>query len=233
MNEQEAKEPIKLYLDDDDEPFKVATPPLTFQFNTIALPDGPHRLRVEASNGLAPPTIKEIPFTVRNGVAVSVSGLEAQQTIAGQVQMVINAYAGSTEVDFEPRQAETPQPIPTWAWVLFLGVLAWTMFYVINPTLAPRGGEAVAQIDDRALGERIFADTCARCHGEIGQGLSPTVPALKDAAMAVAKDPDRLLAKVATGTRIVPVSEGPPPEGKQVIMPPWGPRLTNEEIVAV
>ena len=118
MADREPPEPIKLYLDDDDTPFRVAPPPLTFQFNTIALPDGPHKLRIEASNGLAPPTLKEIPFVVRNGVAITASGLEPGQTIAGQVQMVINAYAGNTEIDFEPRRAETPQPIPTWAWVV-------------------------------------------------------------------------------------------------------------------
>ena len=116
MMEREAKEPIKIYLDDSEEPFKVAHPPLRFSLSTIPLADGAHTLRVEASNGLAPPTIKEIPFRVRNGVAVTVSGLEPGQTIGGQVELIVNAYAGNTEVDFEPRRAETPQPIPTWAW---------------------------------------------------------------------------------------------------------------------
>ncbi len=128
---------IRLYLDDDKEPFKTARPPLRFQFSTLHLADGQHRLRVEAHNGLAGESIKEIPFHVRNGVAITVSGIEPNQEIAGQVGLIINAYAGNTEIDFEPSRAETPQPVPTWAWLIFLVIVAWTMFYVLNPATKP------------------------------------------------------------------------------------------------
>ncbi|MFV1959037.1 MAG: c-type cytochrome, partial [Planctomycetota bacterium] len=218
--EQGPSEPIRLYLDDDTEPFKVASAPLTFQFNTIALPDGRHRLRVEAPNGLAPPTVREIPFVVRNGVALTVSGLADGQTIAGQVQLLINAYAGSTEVEFEPKRAETPQPIPTWAWVLLLAIVAWSLFYVFNPTV--QGPDAQASIVRPTVltGDRIFMDTCARCHGEDGRGERPKVPPLRDANLALAVTPAPLLIKVTAGD---PGS----------MMPEWGTRLTNEEIVSV
>jgi mono/diheme cytochrome c family protein len=220
MVEREHSEPIKLYLDDDAEPFKIAPAPLTFQFNTIALPDGPHRLRIEASNGLAPPTLKVIPFTVRNGVAITVSGLEKEQTIAGQVQMVINAYAGSTEVDFQPRRAETPQPIPTWAWVVFLAVIAWTMYYVVTPQVESSASVEMARHHSPEEGARVYSDTCARCHGETGLGLAPKVPPLLDAQIALAPTPAPLLMKVTAST-----------QGS--MMPEWGTRLTNEEIVGV
>jgi mono/diheme cytochrome c family protein/ketosteroid isomerase-like protein len=226
----EAKEPLKLYLDDDKEPFKVAYPPLRFHFNTIALPDGPHKLRVEASNGLAPPTIREIPFHVRNGVAISIYGLEQQQTIGGQVELIINAYAGNTEVDFEPRRAETPQPIPTWAWVVFLAVTAWAMFYVLNPTIVPRDATASssAVVANPTKGHQLFVDTCARCHGEDGDGRREgpgdagfVVPPLRDNVVALEETPLRLLDRVVTGV----------PENS--MMPAWGPRLSNEEILSV
>ncbi len=231
MREQEAKEPIRIYLDDNEEPFKVAHPPLRFSLSTIPMADGPHTLRVEASNGLAPPTIKEIPFRVRNGVAVTVSGLEPGQTIGGQVELIVNAYAGNTEVDFEPRRAETPQPIPTWAWVLSLGVLAWTLFYIFNPARPPRDAAAKTFTVDRTLGERLYMDACARCHDENGTGrrsaLNPDeflVKKLRDTPnLAVDESPYKLLFKVVTGVR----STG------DVLMPAWGPRFTNEEIVAV
>ncbi len=231
MNDQEAEDPIKIYLDDAEEPFKVAEPPLRFSLTTIALADGEHRLRVEAPNGLAPPTIKEIPFRVRNGVAVTVSGLEPNQTIGGQVELIVNAYAGNTEVDFEPRRAETPQPIPTWAWVLSLAVLAWTMFYVFNPARPPRDAASKPFRVDRELGERLYMDTCARCHGEDGTGQRESgnpdnfiVKKLRNTPnLAISETPYKLLFKVVTGTR----STG------EVQMPAWGPRLTNEEIVAV
>jgi mono/diheme cytochrome c family protein len=231
MRADEAKEPIKIYLDEEQEPFKVAHPPLRFSFSTIHLADGPHILRVEASNGLAPPTIKEIPFRVRNGVAVTVSGLEEGQTIGGQVELIVNAYAGNTEVDFEPRRAETPQPIPTWAWVLLLAIGAWTLFYVFNPARPPRDASASTFEIGRTVGERIYMDTCARCHGEHGDGRlrqgshsDYIVKKLRDTPnLAVAETPYRLLFKVVTGID----SSGP------ISMPAWGPRLTNEEIVAV
>lgn len=228
---EETSEPVKIYLDDQDEPFKTATPPLRFSFSTIHLADGEHTLRVEASNGLAPPTQKHIPFRVRNGVAVTVSGLEPNQTIGGQVELIVNAYAGNTEVDFEPRRAETPQPVPTWAWVLTLAVLAWTLFYLFNPVRAPRNASAHVLDVGHDLGQRLYMDTCARCHGEDGTGLkvegSETnylVKRLRDTPnLAVAESPYKLLFKVVTGT----------PTSGDVHMPAWGPRLTNEEIVAV
>ncbi|MDA1195020.1 MAG: c-type cytochrome [Planctomycetota bacterium] len=227
----EAKEPIKIYLDEQKEPFKVDYPPLRFPLSTLPLADGAHVLRVEASNGLAPPTIKEIPFRVRNGVAVTVSGLEPNQTIGGQVELIVNAYAGNTEVDFEPRRAETPQPVPTWAWVLFLGILVWTLFYLVNPVQPPRAATATTFDVGREFGEQLYMDTCARCHGEDGRGLlmantsdNYVVKKLRDTPrLALDETPYKLLFKVVTGTN----STG------GVQMPPWGPRLTNEELVAV
>ena len=227
----DTKEPLKIYLDDNQEPFKVDHPPLRFPLSTLPLADGEHVLRVEASNGLAPPTIKEIPFRVRNGVAVTVSGLEPEQTVAGQVELIVNAYAGNTEVDFEPRRAETPQPIPTWAWVLFLGVTVWSLFYLLNPVRPPRVAAATTFEVGRDLGERLYMDTCARCHGEDGRGKLAEasddnyfVKKLRDTPrLALDETPYKLLFKVVTGTRA----------SGNVQMPPWGPRMTNEEIVAV
>ena len=220
-----AKEPIKLFLDDQPEPFKVAEPPIRFRFSTIHLPDGPHTLRIEASNGLAPPTIKSIPFSVRNGVALSLSGLEPDQTIGGQVELIINAYAGNTEVDFEPKQAETPQPIPTWAWVLLLAVMSWSLYYLVTPHRPEAGDTFDVVRPTPALGQRIYTDTCARCHGEDGRGRETpdgkmTVAALRNTKeLAVARNPFKLLSRVVTG---VPGTQ----------MPAWGPLLSNEEIVA-
>ncbi len=131
-------------------------------------------------------------------------------------------------MDFEPRRAETPQPIPTWAWVLFLAVTAWTMFYVFNPVPQRRDASAQSAVSLANAGERVYVDTCARCHGEDGLGLRDPfdpgitpVKRLRDTrTLAVAEHPYALLTKIVTG---VPGTQ----------MPAWGPRLTNEELVAV
>ncbi|MBL9085712.1 MAG: hypothetical protein JNM10_01085 [Planctomycetia bacterium] len=189
---------IRLYLDEDKEPFKTARPPLRFQFSTLHLADGPHRLRVEAHNGLAGESIKEIPFHVRNGVAITVSGIEPNQEIAGQVGLIINAYAGNTEIDFEPSRAETPQPVPTWAWLIFLVIVAWTMFYVLNPATKPVA-TASAGISP-TVGERVYVDVCAKCHGEDGKGDARLGPAqLVDSAMVLTPDPTDLVSWVVGG----------------------------------
>ncbi len=220
------KSDIKIYLDDSTEPFKTAQPPVRFPFSTINLPDGPHVLRIEASNGLAPPSVKEIPFRVRNGVALSVSGLEPEQTIGGQVELIVNAYAGNTEVDFEPGKAETPRPVPTWAWVVLLGITAWSLFYMFNPNRPPREAAAALRRPSWEMGKQVYVNTCARCHGEDGLGRKSSVgdkgvARLRETpTLAVAQTPFRLLKKVSMGVH-----------GTQ--MPAWGQLLSNEEIVSV
>ena len=194
---------IRLYLDDDKEPFKTARPPLRFQFSTLHLADGPHRLRVEAHNGLAGDSIKEIAFHVRNGVAITITGLEPGQEIAGQVGVIVNAYAGNTEIDFEPSRAETPAPIPTWAWLIFLAIVAWTMFFLLNPT-QKQDQLATAGVSAHA-GERVYLDVCAKCHQESGLGVPGLGPApLKDSETVLDAEPLELISFVAAG----PIPEG-------------------------
>jgi len=223
---------IRLYLDDDKEPFKTARPPLRFQFSTLHLADGPHRLRIEAHNGLAGESVREVPFQVRNGVAITVSGLEAGQEIAGQVGVIINAYAGNTEVDFEPSRAETPQPIPTWAWLIFLAIIAWTMFYVLNPHPAPAvAGSARVSPD---AGERVYLDTCAKCHQETGLGAPGLGPAaLKDNDRVLDADPTELVSYVAAGPLPEDSPNGVPARPRMKMLPFGPPKLTNLEFVAV
>lgn len=224
---------IRLYLDDDKEPFKTARPPLRFQFSTLHLADGAHRLRIEAHNGLAGESVREVPFNVRNGVAITVSGLNPGQEIAGQVGVIINAYAGNTEVDFEPSRAETPQPIPTWAWLIFLAIVAWTMFYVLNPH--PRPAVAGSARASEGTGQRVYLDTCAKCHQEDGLGAPGLGPAvLKDNDRVLDVDPIELVSYVAAGPLPEDSTAGGAPARPRMKMLPFGPpKLSNLEFVAV
>ena len=44
----------------------------------------------------------------------------------------VNAYGGTSAVDWEPSQAETPAPPPTWAWVLLILAVAFGVFYGVQ-----------------------------------------------------------------------------------------------------
>ncbi len=50
----------------------------------------------------------------------------------GKIPILINAYGGSGETVWEPLRAETPAPIPTWAWVLFIVIVAFGAFYGVR-----------------------------------------------------------------------------------------------------
>src|SRR5262249_56555454 len=96
----------------------------------------------------------------------------------------------------EPQRAETPAPIPTWAWVLFLVVVAWGMWYVATelrayqasqvastttPSQAPIAPGAPAGVGQPAwavLGEQVYGNKCSACHqltGEVLPGVFPPV----------------------------------------------------------
>ncbi len=127
--------------------------------------------------------------------------------------------SGATLGLFEPERPVGSRPVPTWAWALLLGLNAWLLAYL----LAPTPGQGSAPADPRraaSMGARLYGDACARCHGEDGNGALPRVPALRDGTRATAADALHLLQVVVVGA----------PGG---MMPAWGVRLTNEELIAV
>src|SRR5262245_3543385 len=121
---------IEVFLDDEAVPRYRLEPPAPLELDTQGLVDGPHRLRVHAIEASGTVGVEEIPFTVRNGPGIAVVGLSDGDTVRGRVPLLVNAFASRPGDTFEPTRAETPAPIPTWAWLLFLIVVAWGMWYV-------------------------------------------------------------------------------------------------------
>src|SRR6266849_4664638 len=121
---------IEIFIDDEPVPRQTLEPPATLELDTEGLADGPHRLRVRAIEDSGTVGVEEIPFTVRNGPGIAVVGLSDGDTVRGRIPLLVNAFASRPGDAFEPKRAETPAPIPTWAWVLFLLVAAWGMWYV-------------------------------------------------------------------------------------------------------
>src|SRR5262245_13127839 len=123
---------IEIFIDDESVPRQTLEPPATLELDTEGLADGPHRLRVRAIEDSGTVGVEEIPFTVRNGPGIAVVGLSDGDMVQGRIPLVINAFASRPGDAFEPTRAETPAPIPTWAWVLFLVVGAWSIWFAAS-----------------------------------------------------------------------------------------------------
>src|SRR5262245_48978871 len=174
---------IEVFIDDESAPRYRLEPPAPLEIDTEGLADGPHRLRVHAIEDSGTIGVEEIPFTVRNGPGIAVVGLSSGDTVRGRVPLLVNAFASRPGDIFETIRAETPAPIPTWAWVLFLVVVAWGMWYVASELRAyrstslaatapvtgpaapaPGASGTASQPAWAALGEQVFGNKCAACH---------------------------------------------------------------------
>ncbi|MGH7081309.1 MAG: hypothetical protein ACREFV_02450 [Acetobacteraceae bacterium] len=119
---------VRVFLDNHAEPISDYVPPAEVTIDTKALPDGEHRLRIEATDRTGAVGVRNIPFLVRNGPGITVSGLVEGATVHGAITFMVNAFGA--EEPFEPHRAESRAPIPVWVWVLMLVVVAWAGWYV-------------------------------------------------------------------------------------------------------
>ena len=238
---------IEVFVDDESTPRYTLAPPATLTLDTEGLTDGPHRLRVHAIEDSGTIGVEEIPFVVRNGPGIAVVGLSGGETVRGRVPLLVNAFASRPGDVFEPVRAETPTPIPTWAWVLFLVVVAWGMWFVATElrayqasqvSAAPTSGlaspasgapKSAGPPSWAALGEQVYGNKCAACHQLTGQGLPGVFPPLKGSAVVTASDPTdhiRTVLRGLSGKPINGVTYATP-------MPAFADQLTDEEIAAV
>jgi mono/diheme cytochrome c family protein len=123
---------IDIFLDGAADPLLSTTPPLSFELDTSLMEDGPHTMRIEAYDDLGVRGTRTINFSVRNGPGIAVAGIRQNDVLDGKIPVIVNAYGGTTAVDWEPSQAETPAPAPTWAWVLLIVVVAFGIFYGVQ-----------------------------------------------------------------------------------------------------
>lgn len=149
MSEAPGTNRIDVFLDDGAEPIASYSPPLRFELDTTRLPDGPHTLRVEAYDSFGTKGVKVVRFTVRNGPGIVVSGLRQDDVLEGTVPVLVNSYGGAVESKWEPSRAETPSPVPTWAWVLVIMLVAYGLYYGVQhwnpaPDVAALSGQTAA-----------------------------------------------------------------------------------------
>ena len=239
---------IEVYLDGQDMPFTVIQPPDTFKLDTTKLADGPHSLLFKAIAADGSTSVRETRFVVRNGPGIAVHGIRDNDVIAGEIDVLANAYSSRVGDVFEPMRIETPAPIPTWAWLIFLVVLAWGMWYLgieykehQSQTIAraPVSSDSVTEAPDiavqqlsnawRALGRQVYENNCSSCHQLSGTGLPGLFPPLNVNAVVTADDATDHILTIVNGlqNKIIDGVTYPAP------MPPFGAILSDEEIAAV
>lgn len=242
---------IEVFVDDEREPRQVLDPPATLELDTTGLPDGPHWLRFRAIDDDGTTGVHDVPFTVRNGPGIAVVGLSEGETVRGRLPLLVNAFGSRRGDAFEPVRAETPAPVPTWAWVLCLLVVAWAMWYlaeefrgyrqelvaavtgdvVVVPGPAATPGMAKGGGDRpwTALGDQVYGNKCAACHQLSGEGVPGVFPALKGDSVVTATDPTehvKIVLHGVSGKTIGGVAYASP-------MPPFAGQLSDEEVAAV
>ena len=238
MNEQENR--IEVYLDDQSEPYASFAPPERFELDVSALEDGPHRLRIVAIDRSGRRGLRIIPFEVRNGPGIAVDGIRENDVVEGNLSILVNAYGGAYEEKWEPSRAETPSPVPTWAWVVFILIAAWAMYYAVaqwrptaryadTPTYQPMAmvpGPAKAAA---ARGAELYRTSCASCHQNNGQGVPHTFPPLAGDPVVTAQDPTAHIEAVLFGKK------GGSIDGVRYAtpMPAWADQLSDQEVAAV
>ena len=130
MSKQRQK--IVLFMDDNTAPFAEYAPPIKIDIDTTRLVDGEHVLKVVALSSDGKEGIQRIAFTVRNGPAISVIGLQPGDTVSDVIPVTINAYGSETNESFVISASETPKPISAWVWSVVLVFIAWGAYYLIS-----------------------------------------------------------------------------------------------------
>ncbi len=132
MNNMEEKSKIFIFLDDDIHPLSAVSSPVNFELDTRKLVDGNHTLKIISKDPTGKEGIRLIPFVVRNGPAISVEGITEDAVVDGILPLMINAYGKGNQKSFLIEGSETPQSIPAWVWILIIGFIGWSLYYLIR-----------------------------------------------------------------------------------------------------
>lgn len=243
---EEQKNLIHVYLDENEDPIVSYRPPVKFELDTTMLEDGPHTLRIVAFDSTGHQGVRTVNFEVRNGPGIDVDGLQENDTLEGTVPILLNAYGGAKEPNWEPSRAETPAPVPTWAWVLLLVVVAWSTFYFAQQWNTPRemagsptyslfagsSEDAISAGEPSSkenIGAGLYRTSCASCHQGNGEGVSGAFPPLAGDPVVTQEDPTRHIEIILFGM------QGEAINGIEysAAMPPFSEQLSDEEVAAI
>lgn len=124
------KSKIYIFIDSDTAAVAELDAPANFDLDTRKLVDGPHTLRIVSKDPFGKEGIRIIPFEVRNGPAIEITGIKENAVLDDLVPIMINAYGKGDSANFLIEGSETPQGIPWWVWILIIGFVGWSMYYL-------------------------------------------------------------------------------------------------------
>jgi hypothetical protein len=128
----EDKSTIFIFIDDESKPVASFVSPVHFELDTRKLVDGYHTLKIVSKDPTGKEGVRIIPFEVRNGPAIAIEGIKKNTIVDGVLPLMINAYGKGDQKKFLIEGSETPQSIPSWVWILIIGVGGWAIYYLIT-----------------------------------------------------------------------------------------------------
>ena len=126
------KSTVLIYIDDEVKPIGEYLVPINFELDTTKIVDGNHVLKIVSKSNLGKEGIRKIPFTVRNGPAIAIEGINDNAIVDGILPLMINAYSKGDQKKFLIEGSETPHSIPAWLWVVIILFAGWAMYYAIT-----------------------------------------------------------------------------------------------------
>jgi hypothetical protein len=126
------KSTIFIFIDDEQKPIASFVAPVQFELDTRKLVDGNHTLKIVSKDPTGKEGIRLISFEVRNGPAIDIEGIKENAVVDGVLPLMINAYGKGNQKKFLIEGSETPQSIPSWVWILIIGITGWIAYYLIT-----------------------------------------------------------------------------------------------------
>ena len=127
----EGKSTVILFIDNEPKPIGEFEAPVKFELDSRKLTDGEHILKIVSKDPTGKEGIKLVPFTVRNGPAITLEGLNDKDVIDGVLPIMINAYGKGNQKQFLIDGSETPKTIPSWIWAGLIIFFGWAMYYIL------------------------------------------------------------------------------------------------------
>jgi hypothetical protein len=122
---------VLIYIDDEIKPIGEFKTPINFELDTTKLVDGEHTLKIVSKSVTGKEGIRKIPFTVRNGPAIAIEGIDEHAVVDGVLPLMINAYSKGDQKKFLIEGSETPHSIPAWLWAVIILFVGWAIHFTI------------------------------------------------------------------------------------------------------